>query len=546
MALLAVMLVGFWFLAAYFAVTTAFAMRDEPQDRCLASPKEYPPIALLYATCDDFQVGPALSCLQQDYPHFTLFILDDSVDERFRDQINEFTQTHAPRTVLVRRGTRKGFKAGNLNYALESAAAEHPIFAIADADEVLPPNFLRRAYVELAARDAAFVQANHCHQEAANSAFALDIGGGLNALWDVFCRPKNRFGFVACLGHGVLIKRDAWRDVGGFPEVVTEDLAFSAVLAEQGWRGYYMADLLCHEDFPASYSAFKCRQEKYVIGVTETLRIYGLRVLRARAISWVEKIDYFLWAVPLYIPALCFMFLLVTVFGTAVVAVQWRALYLNVGGLSLATPAVLLGSRPIGGLLTWDFQLFCAVCALAPAAPCAALAFRGHHRVGRLILLSFVPYMSLMVVSWRGILGYWLNGFTFFVPTGSANAGSNLHVRSTKTISERIRGRLRGSWEQIVPPRQQKEDNGGHWVWRSPIAIEVATGVAITAMSMLWVNAAFMGLGAALWIGAGIERWGWEARKTRLLCIGAAWLTFGHYGMIFLRPVFSWWLRGFQ
>src|SRR5215207_838103 len=39
---------------------------------------ETPLIAVLYATCDDFSERCCLSCLDQDYKRFTLFICDDS------------------------------------------------------------------------------------------------------------------------------------------------------------------------------------------------------------------------------------------------------------------------------------------------------------------------------------------------------------------------------------------------------------------------------------------------------------------------------------
>jgi hypothetical protein len=40
--------------------------------------------------------------------------------------------------VLVPR--RQGFKAGNLNFALQEVAADYPFFAAVDADERLPVN----------------------------------------------------------------------------------------------------------------------------------------------------------------------------------------------------------------------------------------------------------------------------------------------------------------------------------------------------------------------------------------------------------------------
>ena len=62
---------------------------------------------------------------------------------------------------MVRRESRAGFKAGNLNNYLKGRT-DYDYFVVLDSDEVIPPSFLRRAYAYFAA-DKKFgaVQARH-------------------------------------------------------------------------------------------------------------------------------------------------------------------------------------------------------------------------------------------------------------------------------------------------------------------------------------------------------------------------------------------------
>ena len=101
------------------------------------------PVAVLYTTCNDFVLESAESCLAMEYPDFTLYLLDDSSHPDYMRQVDEFAARHPQRTRVIRRIDRSGFKAGNLNHALARVVTE-PLFVIADADEIMPTDFLSR------------------------------------------------------------------------------------------------------------------------------------------------------------------------------------------------------------------------------------------------------------------------------------------------------------------------------------------------------------------------------------------------------------------
>ena len=492
------MLVIFWLLAAYYISVVIFAAltrNDTPRAALMG--EHWPAVALLYPTCNDFQLEAITTCLNQDYPDFHVFLLDDSTRQEYRDMADAFQAAHPDKTTVVRRSDRQGYKAGNLNHALRGPAATYPLFAVVDADERLPEDFLHRAVPHAVDPRTAFVQANHAPNPKQTSMFSVDIGPTILPFWDVHCRPRNRFGFVVFVGHGAVVRYDAWKVVGGFPEIVTEDLGFSALLAQNGLRGVYLPDLLCFEDFPSNYSAFKRQQERYVVGSTQALGRFLWPLVKSKQVSLVEKLDFCLWCTPLYVPALCLLYALICVVGLPLVFGRWEDVTFTLFGHELILHGLRILDRQLAPLWLIDFQLYSVLVALAPALASVMLGMQGKLRLGRLLLLSTAPYLSLMIVSWRGILGYLVFGRTLWPPTGES---AQMHPASSGTSS----GRSAAAQMEWKTRRVTVQ----HW--------EVGVGLTLAAASLLSFNLALFAVSCCLLIGRWIELTGWERLPVRI------------------------------
>ncbi|RLD28082.1 MAG: hypothetical protein DRI70_03930, partial [Bacteroidetes bacterium] len=198
---------------------------------------EQPAVAILYTTCNDFLEESVLSCIEQSYSNFKVYILDDSSDDKIKSEIDSFSQRFPDRAIVVRRENREGFKAGNMNNALEKYITE-PYFAIADADEILPTDFLSKLVNVIESDDACgFVQANHKANIRENSALSKSLGVGVDIHWKYYQPFRNDYGFVMFLGHGALLRTKCWKEIGGFPHIVSEDLGFAIHAREKGYRG---------------------------------------------------------------------------------------------------------------------------------------------------------------------------------------------------------------------------------------------------------------------------------------------------------------------
>ncbi len=495
-----------WLYAFFNVGVLAFAAwyrrSPDPQAADLPAPRQLPAVALLYTTCNDFVEASALSCVSQRYPSFTVYLLDDSSDPAFRARVDAFAARHPARVRVVRRPDRRGFKAGNINHALTRATCGEPLFALADADEILPPDFLSRtARYLLADPSCGFVQANHRANPRAATSFAATLGQGIDVHWRWYQPLRNRYGFVMLLGHGALLRRAAWRAVGGFPELVSEDLAFALRIREQGWRGRFAEDVVCYEDFPEDMRAFRVRHMKWTRGTCEFLSREMWRALRSPRIPLVEKLDVLFPTLNLPLSLVYFLFvldanlLLTSLFG------QVRPMTLELGGLALVLPTLALDDR-FRAIMTADFYAITLLTFTAPILCFILDMWRTPLRLLRFLGSSTVAYGALGPLSSLGVLFYLLTGKAVFHVTADRGAAPG---GSTGVASWTVR--LRAGWRNLLA--------GSHPDRLAVQLFEVTCGLgmAFLAVRMFQVSALGLALGFLLLPIAHHVRWEHKALR---------------------------------
>jgi cellulose synthase/poly-beta-1,6-N-acetylglucosamine synthase-like glycosyltransferase len=131
----------FWLYGIYNIVVQVFGYlpRSKPEKLSLEEAREMD-AAILLPTFNDFSWETAKDCVNQVHDA-TLYILDDSTDQEYRELVDEFVESHDA-VEVIRRDNRDGFKAGALNHAIQGIDAEY--FAVVDSDERVPTGFLRQ------------------------------------------------------------------------------------------------------------------------------------------------------------------------------------------------------------------------------------------------------------------------------------------------------------------------------------------------------------------------------------------------------------------
>jgi cellulose synthase/poly-beta-1,6-N-acetylglucosamine synthase-like glycosyltransferase len=235
--------------------------------------------------------------------------------------------------------------------ALPEIFAHYKYFCIVDSDDILPETFLSEL-VAIAKADetVGFVQAAHIQYGI--TSFAREIGHGMVPHWNYFLPARNECGFVHFYGHSALLRTSAVRKLGGFPEIVSEDLALSTEMRRLGYRGHYAEHVVCSEETPRSFNCFVRRQRRIVIGTLQYVRLYLWPFLRCQKVDWREKMDLLLAIGYLYLPIAWTAFL-ITVHSVLLINERqdvasfgsfWRsASVINQGPLALREFKVLVG-----------------------------------------------------------------------------------------------------------------------------------------------------------------------------------------------------------
>ena len=243
--------------------------------------------------------GTARSVLEQDYPRekIKLVISDDSHRASVREIVERLKQEypdaavayHEPprRTDPRRRGEAK---AGNLNSVLDAINRYAPHVAFIetrDADDLVgDKTFLRQAIGQLSVDPRiAYVQTIKQARVSSDDPF-----GNLEPLfYRRLMLAKNATNSVFPCGSGVVWRRAALQDIGGFPSWnLVEDLHSGVEALRRGWRGVYLPIVgaiaqTAPEDIP---NLFKQRGTWAI----DTLRLmfWGDK----RGLSWLQRLSF--------------------------------------------------------------------------------------------------------------------------------------------------------------------------------------------------------------------------------------------------------------
>ncbi len=311
-------------------------------------------ILLAYCTCNDFDGESLEKSLNQTYPHFDAVILDDSTKEEYKQKVNEFALSHGIK--VVRRRDREGFKAGNINHYLQSEECKkrgYSFYVILDSDEILPENYLYESLKYFYAYDnIGVVQANHISTRNRNFFMKL-FHVGVNAHWPTYQTMKHCYGFSTMLGHGAMIKRECYERAGGFPPLVAEDLCLSIEARNLGYLVAFAPNIVCQEEYPVDYVAFKKRHSKWTQGNLEFIKKYTGKIARSR-MKWYEKLDIVLFTYNLPLTAIFAFFIFLNLTIAPLLGVNLGKVY----ALWMIIPTVIFFFSPmLNDFITWAFRL---------------------------------------------------------------------------------------------------------------------------------------------------------------------------------------------
>lgn len=230
---------------------------------------------------------------------------------------------------------------------------KYDYYLILDSDEIIPENFivesLRYFYTYT---NIGIVQANHISTNNRNF-FMKTFHIGVNSHWPTYQIMKNYFGFSTMLGHGALVKKECYENAGGFPNLVAEDLCLSIKARAFGYYVAFAPNIICEEEYPVDYLAFKKRHSKWTQGNFEFIKKFTGTIVKSK-MKWFEKMDIILFTYNLPLTAIFAFHLFANIIILPLVGVDISKLY----SPYLIIPTLVFFLSPMfNDFFTWIFRL---------------------------------------------------------------------------------------------------------------------------------------------------------------------------------------------
>ncbi len=235
-----------------------------------------------------------------DYPSelLTIQVLDDSTDDTtsIAKARIAYHRARGRRIAYRCRADRNGFKAGALAAGLRDTSVSGEFVAIFDADFVPPPDFLRRTIPPFQADPRlGAVQARWDHLNSSQSALTRAQALALDSYFMVDQITCSRAGWLFTFnGSAGVWRRACIADAGDWQsDTLSEDLDLSYRAQFKGWRLDYLPAVAVPAELPASLTALKRQQFRWILGSFQVLSKLGPQLLLAR-MSLLRKAEGFL------------------------------------------------------------------------------------------------------------------------------------------------------------------------------------------------------------------------------------------------------------
>ena len=236
--------------------------------------------------------------VELDYPKDKLEIqvLDDSTDdtiEKAKAKV-EFYQKQGFDIQYIQRDNRVGFKAGALDFGLNTAKGE--FVAIFDADFMPKTSFLKEAIPYFSNDKIGVVQSRWTYLNENYSFLTRLQTVILNTHFSVEQGGRNASGaYINFNGTAGIWRKSCIADAGGWEaDTLTEDLDLSFRAQIKGWKFAYVREIESPSELPITLPAYRAQQFRWSKGAAECVRKNVLRLIRDKRPSvWAKLIGSF-------------------------------------------------------------------------------------------------------------------------------------------------------------------------------------------------------------------------------------------------------------
>jgi len=226
----------------------------------------------------------ASACLDWPVDRLHIQVLDDSNDDTSSvvDERVAFWREQGIDMEVIRRDSRKGFKAGALANGMAKARGE--FFAVFDADFIPPSDFLAATIPWFQKGEVGMVQTRWGFCNSDHSWFTRLQSLLLGPHFSIEHRVRYLRGlFFNFNGTAGVWRRAAIESAGGWQsDTVTEDLDLSYRAQLAGWQFVYRDECRVPSELPVTMAALRSQQQRWAKGSIQTARKILPALLKSR------------------------------------------------------------------------------------------------------------------------------------------------------------------------------------------------------------------------------------------------------------------------
>jgi cellulose synthase (UDP-forming) len=231
----------------------------------------------------------AIAARDQDYKNHRVYFLNDGRVAKHEGwkQVEELA--HELGMHCITRTIPGGAKAGNINNALKQTNGD--IVVIFDTDMIPHRDFLSKTIPYFQEDNVGFVQTPQYYK----NHYLNDVTGGAWEQQELFFGPimrgKEKSNAAFICGTNVAIRRTALMQAGGMCEDnIAEDFLTSLFIHQNGWKSYYVPDVLCEGLAPEDFLSYYKQQLRWARGSLEVL--FSVNPVFKKDLTWRQKLEY--------------------------------------------------------------------------------------------------------------------------------------------------------------------------------------------------------------------------------------------------------------
>ncbi len=230
-----------------------------------------------------------------------VWLLDEGNDPDVRDLCRELGVRHFTRSGIAKWNRPSGryrarTKHGNHNAWLAAHGRRYDVEISVDPDHAPLPNICERLLGYFRDPDVAFVCGPQVYGNY-RSFLTRAAESQAYLFQSVIQRAANRDSCGMFVGTNHAYRISVWRQIGGFQDSITEDMATSFAVhgarnpdTGNAWKSVYTPDVIAVGEGPATWTDFFSQQLRWARGTDDVLVHGGLH--RFRQLAWARRLHY--------------------------------------------------------------------------------------------------------------------------------------------------------------------------------------------------------------------------------------------------------------